>query len=1228
VLLSTPQGGKSVYFKSLELVGFKSFAERTVIGFEPGITAIVGPNGCGKSNVSDAIRWVLGEQKAKSLRGQLMEDLIFGGSAQTEPMGMAEVSLTLGAAGKLTDGQHDEITVSRRLFRSGESQYFFNKQSCRLRDIQKLFMDTGLGMHSYSYLQQGNIDLILSSKPEDRRFLFDETAGITKYKAHKKEALRKLESTANNLERINDLLREVKRQIISIQRQAGKARRYKDFADELQQLDVGFLLHKRSHFANQMESLTNKRTAIEGVLRRLNEGIEEGETRTGEIRRELESCELRHEELQSRKLDLLRSIDRESGNISLHEQRIADTQSRAENISEEMKRMRQKVEDLEESLRERHESLEKLRDDRSTCGERLKNRQEELDEAQSRLRKSESQSAELSGHLLDLIRRETEIQSRLFSAGERLGENDQMLSNLGRERNEILRVIKEKEKDLAAGRSEKEAVSAQLRQQKEKLSVFRTQLKETEENLHDVRKDILGAQGKAARVASERGFLAEALERYEGYDAGVRSVIEESKSEASGLRGIVGTVADVLEVSPGYESSIESALDDRVQWILTETVEDAKRAGNHLQEKRGGRATFLPLEAIGSPNGSRKLVEQLLKGNPGSVTPALDVVACDPQHKRAIELLLGNTLIVGEFDEALALLEGDHAGFTFVTSSGENVARGPAITVGRRATEALSLVNRKARIASLTQEEERIEKELGGLRQREEQLLESQRSLAGLVEAQMATISETSDRAIEVEGSLQGLSASVESFRKNTEDLTSRESQTASDQRRIEGQQKNLSQELESVSEKRTELDRSISSAKARVEGAQKNVASLKKDVAEISLAKASYDERIANLESDMEYMRGQLDLTQKELENRIGQIEQGRSYIENLQTEVRECHAAVASLKGEKEQVAEAIEKLDENRQVLVDELNQVEWETKEKRKAAGQQEKETADLNIKLTEVRFSVDGIDEKLMTDYGVSHEDPSLTPLPEKTDWEQVRIRIMDLKGKLQSMGPVNLFAIEEHDALRKRYDFLESQRSDVEGACESLEKAIARLDRESRSLFRDAFESIRTEFKKMFQRLFGGGRADLILVDESNILESGIEIIARPPGKKLQAISLLSGGERAMTAVSLLFAIFKVKPSPFCILDEIDAPLDDSNVVRFAEVLREFTENSQFVIITHNKRTISASDLLYGITMEESGKSRVVSARLTRRNEEVSAETAETSSELSEAEAVPAGATL
>ena len=1205
-----------MYFKSLQLVGFKSFAEKTLIGFEEGITAIVGPNGCGKSNVSDAIRWVLGEQSARRLRGNLMEDLIFGGSSQLDPMGMAEVSLTLGDAGGFIDDEYDEVTVSRRLFRSGESQYFLNKRPCRVRDIQKLFMDTGLGTQAYSFIQQGNIELILSSKPEDRRYLFDETAGISTYKANKKEALRRLEATEANLGRLNDLLREMKRQILSIQRQAGKASRYKALADELQCLEVGFLLRKRGHFAEQMKSLGKKRERVQGVLSGLAKEIEERENRVRDVRAELRSSELGHEELQSRKLDLLRAIDRESGNISLFEQRIADTRSLSENVSAEIKKMRRKAVDLESAIRERKQSLDTLSEQRLSCDQRLEQKEEQLNESLGELRRAEGLSAELSNRLLELIRHETELRSKVSSIVEATERNRRVLAELQQQKEEALRSLEQKEHSRRAAERDKEARCDQLSRQRKGLEEVRAELKKTEEDLYNLRVEILKAEKAVSRVASERQFLVEAVQQYEGYDTGVRSVIEESNRDGSNLRGIIGTVADVIEVSPGLEGCLEAALEGRVQWIVTKTIEDARTAAAYLREKFRGRATFLPLNEIEGCNGAGRAARGLCEEKGDGLRPILDLISFDSRYEKLMDYLLGDAILVPDFDRALAIARQDGLGLTFITSSGEKVESGFAITAGRGSAAAASLVSRKSRIASLAREEKTERKALDALRSQEQRLLETQENLAKKAERQVALISGTEQGVAEAERNLFDLSTSIESLRSRAADQAERYAQTESEQGRFHDQRKIFSEELNAVSKERSDVESTISSTRETVEEMRKDVASLKKDEAEIALAKASYDERIGNLQSDVEYMRGQLDLTRKEMERRTRQVEEGEIHIRDLQAEVKECHAAIVSLTQEKENVTADIERLDERRALGVDDLTQVEWEIKEKSNAVREREKEVSELDIKLAEVRFSINGIDEHLMAEYGLSHDDPSAVPMPEESNAEEVQSRIAEMRRRLQSMGPVNLCALEEHETRKKRYDFLVSQQSDVLEAKDSLLKAIAKLDRESKAIFREAFEKIREEFRGMFRRLFGGGRADLVLVDESDILESGIEIIARPPGKKLQTISLLSGGERAMAAISLLFAIFKVKPSPFCLLDEIDAPLDDSNIMRFAEVLKEFAQKSQFIIITHNKRTISTSDVLYGITMEESGKSKVVSARLTRRKEEAPAALAGASSQL------------
>ncbi len=1214
-----------MYFKSLELVGFKSFAEKTVIGFEPGITAIVGPNGCGKSNVSDAIRWVLGEQNARNLRGSLMEDLIFGGSSQLDPMGMAEVSLTLGDATALTEDEYDEVTVSRRLFRSGESQYFLNKRPCRLRDIHRVFMDTGMGMQAYSFIQQGNIDLILSSKPEDRRFLFDESAGISQYKASKKVAVRKLEATEANLIRLSDLIREVKRQIISIQRQAGKARRYKAIADELQALEVGFLLRKRHRLSDTMESLLEKRKSAQAVLDRIRQEVEMRENRVQEVRDHLRGAEMKHEELQSRRLDILRKIDRQSSNISLFEQRIADTRALSQNVSDEIKKMTHKAADLHAAIRDKQESADSLSAQKQTFDGKLKEKDATLNQALQDLRRAEILSTELSNGLLDLIRHEMEVRSKLSTVTESTDRNTTLIADMEEEKHKIQASIQEKAQACHDARANQEKVSTHVARHREVLADLRERAQLAEEELNTLREDILESETVLSRLRSERRFLAQAVQQYEGYDEGVREVIRESKKNNSALQGIFGTVADVIEVSLGFEPGVEAALEGRVQWVLTRTQEDARNAAAFLLEKGRGRATFLPLNQPNHLPATRPSLRHPRHVDADGQRPLLDHVSCDPQYDKVMNFLLGRAVLCRDMDHALLLAEKSTDGLTFVTPTGERVEGASVITAGKARSAASDLVSRKSRLASLSQEEEAQASRLRDLRTREQHLIRTLKDFREQTDRQTALVSETQERAAEAGRNLLDLSADLASLRRRADEVAQRRAQAESERNRSDAQKKVLSQELSEINAERTGVEAAIAANRHTVEDTQGRVASLEKQVAEITLARASYDERIGNLHSDIEYMRGQMDLTTKEIQTRTRRIQDGDVQIKELAAEVEECHAAVVSLNAEKDKVTVAIKELDEKRRLSVEELTQAEWEIKEKGAAAREREKEVNELDIKLAEIRFSINGIDEHLRDEYGLSHDDPGLVPMSDERDPEEVQRTITEMKRRLQSMGPVNLCALDQHESLEKRYDFLMTQEADLIEAKDSLLKAIARLDRESKTIFREAFERIREEFRAMFKRLFGGGRADLVLVDESNILESGIEIIARPPGKKLQTISLLSGGERAMTAISLLFAIFKVKPSPFCLLDEIDAPLDDSNILRFAEVLKEFAENSQFIIITHNKRTIATSDVLYGITMAESGKSKVVSARLTRRNEEASApRAAEASSQPSRQELVAA----
>lgn len=1185
-----------MYFKQLELVGFKSFADRVTVRLEPGVTAFVGPNGCGKSNLLDALRWVLGEQNPRELRGTHMQDVIFNGSESRQPAGMSEVSVTFDNSDSRLPVDFAEVQVTRRIYRSGESEYLLNKAPCRLRDIQELFMDTGIGTHAYSMVGQGKMDLILSSRPEDRRCLFEEAAGVIKYKTRKRVAMRRLESAEQNLLRLSDIIAEVQRQMRSLKRQVNAAVRYRELSDELRGLEIRAAWIEFQKLSDEILDLRKRfavaRDAYEGHSARIS------------------VLEARHEELGLAGLELERTLQERRGSVYQADAEI-------EKAERQLALLRQKMEfakeQREQALRD-HEALQQRRADIEAESAQTRTQaaalRKDVDAAAARL-ETRQQDHVASTHrvaeadaLLETARTRTvealNSRNRALAEAESLGAR---ISHLMAQRE----ALASQRQSVEQGRAEVEAQIHACRQKEAEVRAARAQLemRRTEmDREHTDRSRELGALEEQWRALRERKSsiearltsLRELRDAYEGYAAGVRAIMHARTDPAVNLQGIIGPAGDLLSAEGSYERAIEAALGGSINNVVVENAETAKAAIQYLKTHLSGRVTFLPLDII---RGGHRLEQGSFENRPGIIGAAIDFVRFDEAIRPAVEYLLHGTLIVATLDDAIRIAREATSFPRLVTLEGEVVSSAGAVTGGSIRHEGRGLLGRSAEIAELEEEVKRAEAE-------EERLTEQRQAVSGALGDLGAALRELAEEDAARQADLNELgvvlaryAAERNALAETDRNLEQRGDEALAEIGRLEEARAETVARAQRLEEEFTALQEQAAGALEAASQARQAATACAGELADLRVQLAGLHQQLEGLQRDEARLLREAEQLAQEAARRRQLADQLESDQAALQQELRRGIEQARTLNEVKEQAQRGVAEAESRRQTLLDETDAVDKELRACREQARQAQAEVHQLELDLRRDEDRVEYFQERIRTDYGVLLS--ALTAEQVGSDEYDDAARqemVANLRDRLQRMGEVNLTAIEEYKTLEERNDFLTAQAEDLRTAREALLGVIARSDKKIREMFLDTFRKVGEYFHDFFRRLFNGGQARIYLLDEDDPLESGIEIEARPPGKKPQSISLLSGGESALTAIALLFSIFKAKPSPFCILDEVDAPLDDTNVGRFTTLLDEFTKDSQFVIITHNKQTMARANVLYGVTMQERGVSQMVSVKL------------------------------
>ena len=1178
-----------MYLKSIEVQGFKSFANKIVFEFHNGITGIVGPNGSGKSNVGDAVRWVLGEQSAKQLRGGNMQDVIFSGTETRKPLGFASVAITLDNSDHKLDIEYEEVTVTRRLYRSGESEYLLNGTGCRLKDINELFYDTGIGKEGYSIIGQGQIDKILSGKPEERRELFDEAAGIVKFKRRKATALKKLDEEQQNLVRVTDILSELTRQLGSLERQSETARVYLKKKEELKILDVNMYLAESAHIKEQLKETEEKYQISQNELQQTQTQFDQTKAEYERLEKELEELDTKIQEARTqasenalKKQQLENSVELLKEQIRAAQQNHQHYEERIQTIRQELDRRQQEAagheheqEALKESLGEAAVSKKKAEEKLAILHQNIEETNQSIEDGKSEIIEILNQRASTKGKMQRYDAMLEQIGIRKSALSQRVLK----LKSDESQQQEIIQEHQEKCKEIGA---QMDGIQMEYRKVEREVGSLRSQMEEQNKKLE---------QGQTAyhREASRLESLRNIAERYEGYGNSIRRVMEQKDRQP----GIHGVVADLIKVEKAYETAVETALGGSIQNIVTDNEQTAKVMIEYLKKNRYGRATFLPLTNMRSSSFQNPAA---LKEE-GVIGLADTLVTAESTYRTLLSQLLGRTLVVDTIDHAIVIARKYRHTLRIVTLEGESLSPGGSMTGGAFRNSSNLLGRRReieeleGKVAALKEELQKIQKIILDKRERRNTLRDDLAEMTR--QLQQLQISQNTEKV--------GITQAEARIR----EVRTGYGQLKAEGREIEGQIAEIKESSSSIREemkhstaREQEQEALVNSQQEILEKLQEQEASYSQELNQIQVAYASLEQKVSftgenlsRIHQEEAAMRDELQQMQESLEEGGKEKEEKEQNILSIQKTIQEASRIREEDEAQMQQYLEKKEELNSQHKTFFSRRDELSAHI-------SRMDKECFRLNSQKEKLEERQDNQINYLWEEYEVTPGQANTYRMEDMPERSVIRQQIAELKDAIRKLGNVNVNAIEEYKEILERHTFLSAQHTDLVEAAETLKGIIAELDEGMRKQFTEKFQEIRVEFDKVFKQLFGGGKGTLELMEDEDVLEAGIRIISQPPGKKLQNMMQLSGGEKALTAIALLFAIQNLKPSPFCLLDEIEAALDDSNVTRFAQYLHKLTKNTQFIVITHRRGTMNAADRLYGITMQEKGVSTLVSVNL------------------------------
>lgn len=1179
-----------MYLKKLELQGFKSFADKTVLEFMPGITTVIGPNGSGKSNISDAIRWVLGEQSMKSLRGSKTEDVIFAGTQNRKSLGFAEVSLVLDNSDQKLPIEYTEVTITRKLYRSGESGYYINKTPCRLKDVLELFMDTGIGKDGYSIIGQGKIDEILSNKSEERRHIFEEAAGIVKYRVRKAESEKKLEQTKLNLLRINDIISEIEANIEPTKLQAEKAKEFLRLRDELKSIEIGLFIHNINDYKKKIEEVVYNQDVFNTQLVRENERLSNIQELKEKLRASLDNITEQIEKMQNLGFENEKKKEQIKADININLEKISNNNGNAERLDKEIIENDERLKVLEEEINQKNDKKTDLTENKEKFVKELEEKEAELKKLTDKMSEKE----------LDMETKKKKVEDNTDEKYEISNAISTLKANV--ENSNSRKKVVEEEIDvniseLDASRMQKSEISqkfAEIEAKREKIKGSLNEIdekrRESDAKLKEYDLKINQCESEIRMKDSRMKFLIETEKEKEGYIRSVKAILQDCEKDLSLKKGVHGVIANLISVPKEYETAIEMCLGTSMQNIVTDTEEDAKKLVEHLRRFNLGRASFLPITSV-----KGKKLEKI-KSERGVIGVASDLVGFDRKYEQIVLSLLGRTLIVDTMDNAIAIARKNSYGFRIVTLQGDVLNPSGAISGGSVSTKTVNILGRsreieelKKNIAELEKKVEKLKKDKAEYEGSIEDLLEEIAGLENELKDIEIVYAIEKQRVLSIEEAVSKVEKRLEKLRdekKSIEEQLEINKQTQSD----------LNEKIAGIDEENQKLSAEIEEFANNNKETQTIVDDLNFDITNLKISVSSFDESEASINEIVERINNDIENLKKSSENKKEQkvklVEENKR-LEELNIKLTED---AENLVKEVSNSGTKVEELKNDRIVKNQKLEEAEESFTEQMEKIDDLKEQVNKADIKKSKYEVELEQIISKMWEEYEITPNDPGEYEEPKNVT--EVQKQVNKLRSDMKELGSVNIDSIEEYRKLKERYDFMNEQRLDLETTMAKLRNVITDMTAVMKKQFEERFKVINKNFSEVFVELFGGGKAELKLTDEDNILESGIEIEVQPPGKKLQNMMLLSGGERAFTAIALLFAILKINPAPFCVLDEIEAALDDVNVYRFAEYLKKFAKESQFLVITHRKGTMEAANTVYGITMQENGISKLLSLDL------------------------------
>lgn len=1179
-----------MFLKRLETVGFKSFAERIDVDFVPGVTAVVGPNGSGKSNITDAIRWVLGEQSARSLRGSKMEDIIFQGSDTRNALNVAEVTLVLDNREQTLPLDYKEVSVTRRVYRSGESEFYINKQACRLKDIVDLFMDSGLGREAFSIISQGKVEEILSSKAEERRVIFEEAAGVLKYKQRKRKSELKLEETQENLNRVDDIIHEIEQQINPLEHQSRKAETYLQYSEELKEKEISFLI-------TEIEELNQKwNTTLEQLE---NDKMKEIEWKTSIQQKEANLEKERHninhldeiiEKQQAELLNVTQQLEKYQGKKQVRNERFKHVEANKEKLQQQKKEAKERVTKIKSDLGFELEALKSLKKDRQETRDKAENLEVKLSTSEENILE---QIEELKSIYIEYLNKQAAKRNEKQSISQQL---TQLTAKKEKHAHSQQDLIKDK-KQLSNEHQVAEKDSARL---EEKYTKERTNLINLKKDLEKERSLFQESQTKLyqgyqhiEKMKSRKEMLEELKEDFQGFFYGVKAVLKARQSQK--ISNIHGAVLELIDIPKQFITAIETVLGGQAQHVVVTDEQSARDAINFLKKTQKGRATFLPLDII-KPRYIPDGIQKRIKSHNGFIGIASQLVKTMPRYENVINYLMGHVVIASTLKDANEMARLSDRRYRIVTLEGDVVNPGGSMSGGAKQQKNSSIFTREKDLKEVTEKLKDFELKAT--------------TFANNVKNQQTKIEGKESEIDKLEKDIQQVQKELQNLREyNTEINLRLESQEESielhqrEQRQFNQDEKHLKEKLTGLETGLKEIEKNLESIQGKIDFLseqemtfKENREKLQDTLHDFQVALAEQDERVKHQQQKTVELKQQLVEAEKKHQDYSHELEK---LIEMIQSEESEkvVEEKIKTNMTAKDQVLKEIQQHRAERSERTQRMSDAERELKEENRLHQDFIGKVQEKEVKANRLDVDLENRLTQLQNDYEITYERAKQN-YEKSTNIEETKDIVDKLKKKINNLGTVNLGAIDEYKRLSERYTFLTEQKDDLVTAKQTLFSAILEMDTEMKRLFDDTFSQIKEEFSIVFKELFGGGYAELKLTDPKDLLNTGVDIIAQPPGKKLQHLGLLSGGERALTAIALLFAILRVRPVPFCVLDEVEAALDEANVYRFAKYVQSHSENTQFIVITHRKGTMEEADVLYGVTMQESGVSRLVSVKL------------------------------